>query len=441
MENRDAAVAAGVAAPATRVRVRWLIACLLAIINIVAYVDRVNISVATPLIMREFGLDAVQMGMIMSIFYAGYAIMNTPGGIMADRYSPKRTILLGLFSWSVFTYITGLANSFAQFIIYRFGFGLGEGVLAPGNNRLVYNWFKPSERATANGFWLGGMQLGVAIGGPVAAWIVTAYGWRAVFYAFGIFGVVLTAIMAVLMTDRPQQHRLVPAEEASDILAAQAAEAPRSSAAAGSLLELLRDPWVWTLGGAYFGVLIMWWANVSWMPGYLVAERKLSIMQAGVATALPYLAGTIGILSAGWATDRLLHGWRTPPIVVGMLIAPLFILLSMTTGSDAVCIAAFCVANFLGAGATGLFWTLPMELYPRAMVGTTSGFMLTCGTISGVIAPVMIGYFVKTTGSFFWGFAAVAIVVFAGAGLALALYRLERRAKSAPAPSVVYPNR
>ena len=169
---------------------------------------------------------------------------------------------------------------------------------------------------------------------------------------------------------------------------------------------------------------------MSWMPGYLVAERKLSIMQAGAATALPYLAGTVGILSSGWLTDRVLGGWRTPSIVAGMLAAPFFILLSMASTSDAVCIASFSVANFLGAGATGLFWALPMELYPRDKVGTTSGFMLTCGTISGIIAPVMIGYFVKTTGSFFWGFAAVAIVVFIGAFLAMALYRLERRVKT-----------
>jgi ACS family D-galactonate transporter-like MFS transporter len=126
----------------------------------------------------------------------------------------------------------------------------------------------------------------------------------------------------------------------------------------------------------------------------------------------------------------VLGGWRTPPIILGMLAAPFFILLSMLSTSDALCIASFSVANFLGAGATGLFWTLPMELYPRDKVGTTSGFMLTCGTVSGVIAPVMIGYFVKTTGSFFWGFAAVAMVVFAGAFMAMALFRLERRVKT-----------
>ena len=120
------------------------------VINLVAYVDRVNLSVATPLVMQEFGLDAVQMGAIMSVFYVGYGIMNTPGGMLADKYSARLTILAGLFGWSVFTWITGTAASFAQFMLIRFGFGLGEGVLAPGNSRLVYNWFKPNERATAN---------------------------------------------------------------------------------------------------------------------------------------------------------------------------------------------------------------------------------------------------------------------------------------------------
>ena len=409
---------------------RWTIAFCLLVINLIAYVDRVNLSVATPLIMKEFGLDAVQMGAIMSVFYVGYAVMNTPGGILADKYSARLTILSGLFGWSIFTWITGTATTFMQLMLIRLGFGLGEGVLAPGNGRLVYNWFKPNERATANGFWLGGMQLGVVVGGPLSAWIVSEYGWRAVFHVFGFVGVILTGIMAFILSERPGEHRFISDAERTEIVDAQAAEPVSARGGQVSLLALLQNPWVWVLGAGYFCVLIMWWANMSWMPGYLVAERKLTIMQAGAATALPYLAGTVGILTSGWLTDRVLGGWRTPPIIVGMLAAPFFILLSMVSTSDAVCIASFSMANFLGAGATGLFWTLPMELYPRDKVGTTSGFMLTCGTISGIIAPVMIGYFVKTTGSFFWGFSVVAIVVFAGAFMAIALFRLERRVKA-----------
>ena len=179
---------------------------------------------------------------------------------------------------------------------------------------------------------------------------------------FGIVGVILTMVMFMLLSERPEQHRFISEAERIEIVNAQQAERARTSGGQVSLLALLQNRWVWVLGGGYFCVLIMWWANMSWMPGYLVAERKLSIMQAGAATALPYLAGTVGILSSGWLTDRVLGGWRTPPIIAGMLAAPFFILLSMISTSDVVCIASFSVANFLGAGATGLFWTLPMEL-------------------------------------------------------------------------------
>jgi ACS family D-galactonate transporter-like MFS transporter len=235
--------------------------------------------------------------------------------------------------------------------------------------------------------------------------------------------------MLFVLGEDPDRHRATSPAEREEIAAARRAELLSRPGGHVPFSALMANPWVWLLGGGYFCVLIMWWANMSWMPGYLVAERKLTIMQAGAATALPYLAGTVGILSSGWLTDRVLGGWRTPPIIVGMLVAPAFILLSMISPSDVVCIASFSVANFLGAGATGLFWALPMEVFPSARVGTTSGFMLTCGTISGILAPVLIGYFVKTTGSFFWGFGAVALVVFAGAFLAMALYGLERRTK------------
>ena len=91
-------------------------------------------------------------------------------------------------------------------------------MLAPGNSRLVYNWFKPNERATANAFWLGGMQLGVVVGGPLSALIVSQYGWRAVFYVFGVVGVILTAIMFFLLSERPEQHRFISAAERAEII-------------------------------------------------------------------------------------------------------------------------------------------------------------------------------------------------------------------------------
>lgn len=72
--------------------------------------DRVNLSVATPVIMKEYGFDKIDMGLIQSFFFAGYALMQVPGGMMAEKFGHRITGSLAVIWWSVFTALTADAN-------------------------------------------------------------------------------------------------------------------------------------------------------------------------------------------------------------------------------------------------------------------------------------------------------------------------------------------
>ena len=71
--------------------------------------DRVNISVTAPLIMKELNWDEASLGLILSSFFFGYTLLQIPGGWLADRYGGKKVLVLGVLWWSVFTMITPLA--------------------------------------------------------------------------------------------------------------------------------------------------------------------------------------------------------------------------------------------------------------------------------------------------------------------------------------------
>ena len=82
---------------------RWKIAFLIFLISFVAYMDRVNLSVATPVIMQEFGFTKIDMGFIQTFFFAGYAIMQVPGGILAEKFGMRKTGSFAILWWSIFT--------------------------------------------------------------------------------------------------------------------------------------------------------------------------------------------------------------------------------------------------------------------------------------------------------------------------------------------------
>ncbi|MDA8441413.1 MAG: MFS transporter, partial [Peptococcaceae bacterium] len=185
-------------------RMRWFILAWLFILTLVSYMDRANLSMAVPLIMKEFNLSASQIGVVISGLTIGYTILNFPGGFLADRFSPKRILMFSLTFWSLFTILTGAVGGLTSLVIVRILFGASEGPLGPSNTKIVSQWMLPRERGIATGIWLSAMTLGVVVGAPLAGFVIQAMGWRAVFYVFGFGSLVLVALTGFLITSKPE---------------------------------------------------------------------------------------------------------------------------------------------------------------------------------------------------------------------------------------------
>src|ERR1035441_3603568 len=178
-----------------RGRVRWVLIFWMFVISAIAYLDRVNISIAGHFIQEEFHLSNVQLGWIFSAFVLGYALFQAPGGKLADRFGPRRILLLAAVWWAVFTSLTALvpatlANALAVLLAVRFALGLGEAVVYPASNRLVASWIPSGERGIANGLIFAGVGAGAGVTPPLIAYILTHYGWRWSFWISAVIGLV-----------------------------------------------------------------------------------------------------------------------------------------------------------------------------------------------------------------------------------------------------------
>ncbi len=153
-------------------RIRWLLIFWIFLISAVAYIDRVNISIAGPDIQKEFHLDNVQLGWVFSAFVLGYAIFQAPGGALADKLGPRKILGLGVLWWGIFTaLITALSPAMGGLIVcliaVRFLLGMGESVVYPASNCVVASWIPSTERGVANGLIFTGVGFGAGVTPPL----------------------------------------------------------------------------------------------------------------------------------------------------------------------------------------------------------------------------------------------------------------------------------
>ena len=158
-------------------RLRWALIFWMFLMSAIAYLDRVNVSIAGSAIQKDFGLTDVQLGYVFSAFVIGYALFQAPGGRLADKYGPRLVITCGVVWWGLFTTATalvptGLGLSLALLIATRFLLGLGEAVVYPSSNRLVSAWIPSLERGFANGLIFAGVGAGAGITPPLITYVL-----------------------------------------------------------------------------------------------------------------------------------------------------------------------------------------------------------------------------------------------------------------------------
>ncbi len=378
---------------------------LLFVATTINYVDRSNLSIVAPFLSKELGLDPVQMGLLFSAFAWSYAIANLPGGYLIDRFGSRLVYGIAQLAWSLSTLGLGVVSGFAALFGLRFAVGLAEAPAFPVNNRVVSTWFPQRERGRATSTYASGQYVGSALLSPLLFWMAVNHGWRSVFLATGVAGI-LSAIAWFTVYREPRQSTRANAEELALITEGGALTemAPREQVTRAQIARLLRERQVWALGLGKFAVMSSLYFLLTWFPTYLVQQRGLTSLKAGAATSLPYVAATIGVMLGGAWSDWLLRrgvgisAARKIPIVTGFLGASSIVLVNYVSGT-AFALALLTFAFFAQGGSSNS-WSIIAEVAPRSMMGTTGGIINFTGHIAGIVTPILIGYILKETHSF-----------------------------------------
>ncbi|HLZ39816.1 MAG TPA: MFS transporter [Candidatus Sulfotelmatobacter sp.] len=380
-------------------RVRWFLVFWLFILSAVSYLDRVNISIAAGSIVDAYHLTDVQLGKVFSALVAGYALFQTVGGHLADRFGPRRVLTAGVVWWGIFTAATALVpadigGALLLFVVVRFLLGAGEAVIYPAANQFVARWIPVRERGIANGWIFAGVGAGAGLTPPLITYLMIHYGWRSSFWMCAVIGFVAGAVWFFTARDSPAEHpRVSPAELAAiqSGLTVTDAQSPQT-ALAGTIVpwkRVVRSREVWAITVSYFCYGYVAWIFFSWFYRYLAKVRGLNLKASAFYSMLPFLAMLACCLLGGTLNDRLTK-WRGPRLgrcilaAFAMGLAAIFI--AFGSQVQGVRLASVVLAG--GAGALYLsqssFWSVTADI-AGGSAGSVSGFMNMGGQIGGAL--------------------------------------------------------
>jgi len=365
--------------------------------------DRYIMNYAVVSITGDLSLDASSTGIILSAFFLGYAIMQIPGGWLADKFGAKRVLLMAVIMWSIFTGLTAVAWSLTAMIVIRFLFGIGEGGFQPASSKIIATIFPKEERGRAMSIMLTSGGIVSLIVPLLAAYLLGTIGWRMMFIIIGAIG----AIIALFYW----KYIKLPQEQAVQV------ERDENVSPKVSLKELFKTPLMWNLIIAYFCIYAVNWGLVSWIPTYLQKNRGLDLMSIGWAQTIPAITTIIGVYGSGFIIDKLPRGMDKVLGSISCAVIGILLYLMFTAKSVSLFISYQTVVSIFIAFVITLLPAIVLKKLPSSITGSAMGVANTGGQLAGFVTPMAIGFMVDAfNGSFdaaFWmliGFAAICII-------------------------------
>ncbi len=402
-------------------RREWIVVALLVFSVVINYIDRSNLSLAMPILVKQFSISPYRAGELLGAFSWTYALVQVFGlaGWLADRFPAGWVLFLGYLLWSLSTAATGLTASFAALFALRLLLGLGESVAYPCYSR-IFAAMPQEHRGRANALIDAGTKLGPAAGAFLGGLVLVHFGWKML---FGVFGIGALAWLLPWYFAMPRGERIAKERQAE-----RDAE-KRSGSSAPTIAKLLRMRCAWGAFIGHFCGNYFYFFLLSWLPTYLVQEEHLSIRAMTQLTAAVFGLIACSTIATGWTTDRLIARGASPTIVRraatagGSFVASIFIALWFIHGHPFVALAVLAI-GCVGYGAyASNHWAITQTLAGPAMAGRWSSLQNGVANFSGIIAPWLAGFIVQARGSARLAFVIAGGVALVGAAAWLFLVR------------------
>lgn len=382
---------------------RWtmvLLACGLLIIN---YVDRVNIGVAAPTLMKEFDLSPAQMGILMSAFFWAYVVTLFPIGGILNKYGSRIVMFWSCLGWGLVTMCTAFVQGYKSFFLVRVLLGVTEAGVMPGNVRVLQLWLPERERTLSTAMVDGSARIGNAIAPPIVAYIIVAWGWKASFVITGGLAVLYSLVWYFFYRD-PDQHPRITESELAYIRQNEVIDDTGKIVSKPiPIIKLFTYPRMLLAGFGFLWYMYFWTTFNMWIPAYLVNAKGFDLKTMGIAAMFPYISGIVFELLGGYIFDQwyrrgaTITQLRRTGMAIGMIggAASLYLAVQSATPVDCVIWLSASMGIF-SFGASNVS-AVPADLAPYGQAGGVTGVYFGLGNFGSLLGPLLTGYLVSTS--------------------------------------------
>ena len=394
------------------------------------YLGRVNISVALPGIMTEYGWTRADVGAIGTALFWAYAIGQFINGQLGDKFGSRVLITVGLTISALMNLLFGFSQAIGVMIIIWAVNGYVQSMGWAPTVKTLANWFPPRMRGKMSGRLGTSYILGGAISVALAGFIAARFGWRATFFA-PVALLLLSAIHWYFRArNSPESAGFPTLEEleagATDSKGKEVRAEDKYLGLRYTLKQSLGNKGVWLMGWSLFFINIVRYGFLAWAPTYLFETQKAGIDKAAYSSIIFPLAGAVGAIFAGWASDRWFQSRRAPIAVISMLLAGVFawayrFIVPVDAWLMGLIILA-AIGFFVFGSHVLIVGAAPMDFGTRKAASSATGFIDGWGYLGAGLQGFSTGLLVDRWG---WnaGFAFWIACAFLGAGMMVFLWR------------------
>jgi MFS family permease len=371
---------------------RWRVALVLGLSLLVAYYDRLNISLALPLLGREQGWSQDELrhygGLLMGLFYAGYGVANMLLAPLAARIGARRSLQIMVVLWALFTALGAWASQVLVLLMAsRVLLGVSEGAHVPAMNALTKAWFPPGERSRANAIWIAGILLAMLSAPLLLVPCMNVLGWRAGFLLPGLLSLLLLPLVNRVVHDAPHLH---PRASAAEIALVEDAVREEDAALAEPLARLLRRPGLLLLATAGCISNMIALGIAGWLPTYFTNRLGVPYAELHWPVAATQAFGVAGV--ALWAVLGDRSNRRVLIAACGFAGTALALFLALQSGTLWQAVLLFGLGTLCVSAWSAHEFALLQHQLPAASVATASGLYNGFTTLlGGGLGPLLTG--------------------------------------------------
>ncbi len=359
---------------------------LMTALSAMSYFDRTIMSIAGPVVMKDFGISEVAMGRVYFAALLSYTICMTPGGWLTDRFGPRRVLTATVLGTALLTGLTALCGNpglgailgvVSSFVIVRFLFGMTAAPLYPAIGRMAANWIPLTAQGWTQALIMAGSAWGAALSPLVFSRAIGAYGWRASFWMAAGLAALLGAIWFWAVRDHPPGYTI-------------AASRARAASQWG---KLLRDKNLILLTFAYFLINYFEYIFFYWIYYYFGEVRHLGKSETALATTILFLAMAVMTPLGGKLSDHLVSRYglkfgRRSVAMAGMGASAVLVCFGAGGFGVVATVALLSLSFGFATSAEGPFWATAIEI-SGDQVGAGCGIFNTGGNLGGMLAPLI----------------------------------------------------